>query len=251
VAKLKTDFCLVGFPKCGTTALVRLLAASPALNLARTETSYETPIFFPKLEAKGVKYVRGKPNGHKFSAYIYSPQAMEALIGDSPKALIILSVRDSASALMSWRDMHRKIATDNRKGHFTTASEEARAYYMNCSLEEYFHSYADSRLNYAAYIRELLSVHPGLNYLIIGQRRLSEDARGVMTEIHDRLKVKAPQAYLDELPQGYRPRGNRDITQTEISPDVTATLAGKDQALLDFLATLPQDRVMLAADGRL
>lgn len=249
--KMKTDFCIVGFPKCGTTALVRLLATSPALNLAKTETSYETPIFFPKLEAKGVKYVRGKPNGHKFSAYIYSPQAMEDLIGDSPKALIILTVRDAASALMSWRDMHRKIATDNRQGHFTTASDEARSYYMNCSLEEYFHSYADSRLNYAAYIRELLAVHPGLNYLIVGQRRLSEDARGVMTDIHRRLGVEAPADFLEGLPTGHRPRGNRDITQTEISPEVTAALSGKDQALLDLLATLPTDRVMLASDGRL
>ena len=248
---LRTNLCIVGFPKCGTTALARFLADSPAMNFTRRKENFETPIFMPEQSASGAVYESGKVNGHKFSAYAYNPVAMRNLILDNADCLTIFTVRSSASALMSWRDMHRRLALTSTGTHYVNKTETRKKFFSECSLDEYYQAYAYDRLRYAAYIAQYMNMNPRHNVLVVGQRRTSEDAAGVVNRIHDMVGVTPPVTYLAGLPTGHKPKGDRDLSKASLSPFVIEALLANDQALIDFLATLPQDRVMLAADGRL
>jgi hypothetical protein len=237
------DFCVIGFPKCGTTATIRMLKESPALKVHFRNGKPEAP-FFIDAGAERPEAEPGIVNGHKFSAYVYNRAALSAILAEKPDALLLINVRPAGEALLSWRDMHREIATRNTAVHFTTQTEETRAFYMNCTEVEYYHAYAKARLDYAQRIRQLLETWPRANLVIVTQQRLSSDARGVMINLHDRLGVTAAASFLDALPKGYKPKGSRDVDDRITDPEVAAELRELDWDLLALVDQLDPSRVL-------
>lgn len=245
---LKTDFCVIGFPKCGTTAVVSLLAASPDLNITAGRTK-EFPYYIRSQDPGPLDYVEGKRNGHKFSGYIYNNDGMTDLLAENPEALLIITVRSAESALMSWRQMHRSIAKKNTVEHLTTKDRASRKFFKNCTIDEYYESYAKRRLKYAQHIENLLTRFPSANYVVIAQRRLSEDAATVMTELHERMGLTPSPDYIAGLPDGHKARGVRAPGSSGVSEEIAKVLVKRDAELAKLLSRLEPSRVMLAADG--
>lgn len=245
---LKTDFCVIGFPKCGTTAVVNLLQDSPDIHISSGRTK-EFPFYIAGMDPGPLNYDETKRNGHKFSAYIYNHEAMTALLADSPDALLLITIRSAESALMSWKQMHRSIAKANKVDHLTTKDRATRKFFMNCSIDEYYESFARGRLKYAQHIENLLTAFPQANYLVLAQRRLSEDARTVMTQIHERIGLTPSEAYLESLPSGHKAKGARERGASGVSPKVARSLERRDAELAALLSRLDPERVLLASDG--
>jgi hypothetical protein len=243
------DFCVIGFPKCGTTATIRMLRESPPLKVHFNNNKPEAPFYVPAKQLAKPAPEPGKVNGHKFSAYIYANNVTKLILDEKPDALMVINVRPAGEALLSWRDMHRKIAYREESVHFAAAADQ-RDFFRTCSEAEYFEAYAKQRLNYAQKIRKFLEMAPDANILLITQPRLSRDARGVMKEIHDRLGVDAPDAFYEALPSGHKPKGPRDFAERIDDPDVVAHLKALDAELLELMAELDPARVLRAdADG--
>jgi hypothetical protein len=237
------DFCVVGFPKCGTTATVAMLKESPALKVHYNGDEPEAPFFVPARNLRKPEPVPGRANGHKFTAYIYSNNRMRDILAEKPDALLLINVRPAGEALLSWRDMHREIARRGEGGHFV-ARPDQREFYANCSEADYFEAYAKERLAYAQTMRKVLRIAPKANYLVITQARLSRDARGVMKEIHDRLGVEAPDSYYEGLPSGHKARGSRDISERVDRAAVVSQIKAYDADLMKLIGELDPARVL-------
>lgn len=240
----KTDFCIAGFPKCGTTALARLLQASPRLNLARSGAHFEAPVYMPHLKAEPLAYDPDRPNGHKFAAYIYNPEALRRLYAQNPKTLFIFNIRPAAEALVSWREMHRRIAADNRVDHFTTRDDQTRAFYETCDLEAYYRAFAEPLLDYAGFLERFLQDLPDARYVIVSQERLSRDPAPVISHIHGQLRRKAPADYLAALPAGHRSR-RRESLRSEAPETILKALEARDDALAQLLDRLQASQVFV------
>src|SRR5690606_11064532 len=133
------DFIVTGFPKCGTSALMRLLEQLEDTSVTRMDGRLEAP--FLASEA-GVLKLRQEAassgtrlNGHKYASYAFSVPSLKRIAKEFPDSLIIVCVRDVKRALVSWHNMHRKIASVGQPAnHFVNASEDTRKFYANCSL---------------------------------------------------------------------------------------------------------------------
>jgi hypothetical protein len=242
------DFCVIGFPKCGTTATVRMLKESPRLKVHFNNNKPESPFYVPAQNLVKPAPEPGKVNGHKFSAYIYANNVTSLILADKPDALMLINVRPAGEALLSWRDMHRTIADREGATHFAAAADR-RDFFRTCTEAEYFETFAKPRLHYARNIRKFLQMAPDANYLIITQPRLSRDARGVMKEIHDRLGVDAPASYYEALPSGHTPKGSRDYAERVADPGVVGELLEYDRDLLALLDGLDPSRVLRSEAG--
>jgi hypothetical protein len=248
VGLMKTDFCVVAFPKCGTTAIASMLDASPNVCLAKANGKMESPFFVPDRKLGPPPYEAGKLNGHKYSAYLYSINLMRSILEDSPRVLFIIMVRSAGAALLSWRQMHQQMAERNEPNHFVTRSEEARKFYIEASLEDYYREYADKPLDYAQQIERLQKFLPKANFVVISQRRLAEAPLEVIAYIHARLGAFAEADYLNSLPKGYTSRGNRDLGAMGLSQGLLASLAEKDAKLYAILEKLDPSDVLLGPE---
>lgn len=242
---LALDFTVIGFPKCGTSALIQMLAASPALFVS-TQKSREARA----LEKAGgpVAPDPPRPHGNKLLPYIYVPAMLKRVMADNAHTLFIVGVRPCGEALLSWYDMHRGIALEGRPRHFAGATLEARAFYGKCTVAEYFEVYAQERLRYADNLRVALAL-PGINYVIVTQARLARDARGVMRDIHARLGAPLDGDYLQALPTGHVRKGSRDIDARVGAPGVIAELRENDRQLLALLDEIDPSRVLRSEAG--
>jgi hypothetical protein len=243
---LPLDFTVIGFPKCGTTAMIRMLAASPALFVSSQR----------KREADALMAAGGpvppdppRPHGNKFAGNVYQSGSLGRMLAENPDVLFVIGVRPSGGAMLSWFEMHRAIALRNQTRHFAAATEEARAFYSTCTEVEYYTAYARDRLKYAEQLRRIFALKEGLNYVIVSQARLAQDARGVARDIHARLGVSADEAYYDALPTGHTPKGSRDFTARIPSPHIVAELLQNDRDLLALLDTIDPSRVLRSEAG--
>lgn len=186
-----TDFVIVGFPKCGTTALAKALDGVDGITVHRRKGRWEAPFF---RKDAGVDEWRelvdpDRVNGHKFTAYVYRTEALERLHAHAPEALIIVCVRDAAKALASWHDMHRRIAKRGEAKHFVNASAESRRFYSTCSLSEYYRAYAGPRLAYADHIRRMRSILGDQRLLVVQQEWLAQNTPQAVAQIAGQLGV--------------------------------------------------------------
>lgn len=229
--------------------MMKLIAASPAVH-SFTERPREYPHYIPGRSPGPLGYAKGMKNGHKCSAYAFNDPAMAALAADSPDALLIFMVRSAESALMSWRQMHASIARKGKVSHRVTRDEDSRRFFQDSSTDEYF-KFVRRRLRYAQAISRVLENHPGANYLIVAQPRLSADARTVMSRVHELMNATISPDYLDQLPAGHKPRGARAKGDSGVSAAIARALERNDQALIELAGQLDPSRVMLSADGGL
>lgn len=242
---LPLDFTVIGFPKCGTSALIQMLAASPALFVSTQKTR----------EAKALATAGGpaapdqpRPHGNKLLPYVYNPPLLKRVMAANPHTLFIIGVRPCGEALLSWYDMHRAIALEGRSHHFAGATPEARAFYGACTVAEYFEGYARERMCYAQHLRLALGM-TGFNCVIVTQARLARDARGVMQHIHARLGARLDDDYLQALPTGHTARGPRDVDGRVDAPGVIAELRENDRQLLALLDELGPSQVLRREAG--
>lgn len=177
---------VLGFPKCGTSALMRELgrrkgvktiyAADGSLELAWPAIKdIETEEFFGEATAEGVRLIL-----HKYTAYIYSPTAIRHL-AENPDRRFVVCIRDPAKSLVSWWNMHRKIAETGRvKDHFAFKESE---FYKNCTVEEYYEKSAKRMLDYGGLIKRTIRLVGPNRIMFVSQERMSKDIRAVADEL--------------------------------------------------------------------
>jgi len=231
------DFIVTGFPKCGTSALIRLLQRLDDTSITQLGSGLEAPFLTTD---EGVHRLReqvaasnSKFNGHKYASYIFSTASLRRIAQEFPDALIVVCVRDVTRALVSWHNMHRKIAsTGQPSSHFVNASNEARNFYSTCSLSEYYRAYAHNKLCYAKHLRRLIQVMDNPKLMVISQRMLAEDGDKVAREIADRIGTKyRPTSAGSEKPHvAFADK----VTTVELDDDINAELQ-RYQADLDAL----------------
>lgn len=239
---LKTDFCIVGFPKCGTTAIARFLESSPYCHLAKLDDQYESP-FYGRIEVDpSALHVAGKLNGHKYTAYAYSFHAFRKMLTRNRRTLFIFCVRDARAALLSWCNMHRQIALrGSPAGHFACSSDENRDFYANCSPSEHYERFSRRRLAYAERIEAVRRRFPKARILVVRQEDLARDPRAVMTRIHAAMGVSVGPDYLAEHAEPHQSFGAKAGSSAEIPDDIAAELKAYDDRLEALIASLPPE----------
>jgi hypothetical protein len=194
------DFVIVGFPKCGTTAVVRALDRMEGVQADWWDGAVEAPYMLNERNLQRLYAARqdAAPSsivGHKFSAYIYSIDAIKRIHALVPGALLIVCVRDPMRALLSWREMHKVIANNRAiTGHFVTESEQTRAFYASASLEEYYRQFARENLRYAHYVRRLIELTADQRIAIVSQEWLSVRRAETLGVLADLLGAPAPES---------------------------------------------------------
>lgn len=126
------QFVIVGFPKCGTTALCERLALEPEVHIGKlTANNYESDI--SQLDCLPDGFIKdGAICGHKNVAYTDKEGAIEAIAASD--ATIIVCIRSPIKVLYSWHRMHKHHA-DIGIG-MPMQSEEHRNFYKNCSVQD-------------------------------------------------------------------------------------------------------------------
>jgi len=76
------DFVVIGFPKCGTTALIEKLEESSEINIGRKGIDNVEFDFIntKKEELDPHFFLPNVANGHKFAAYIFDVNKLKALL---------------------------------------------------------------------------------------------------------------------------------------------------------------------------
>lgn len=220
------DFVVVGFPKCGTTALVRLLDGIQGVKVHKMNGALEAPFFYSN---RGVNSLRESINtagdainGHKFTAYIYNDDALHQIQKHNPNALFIVCIRDPVRALVSWREMHRKIAVaGTTTSHFVNKSPESRKFYQSCSLSDYYRAFAGSRLPYARYIRNFRETLNNPKLIIITQEYLAQNANYATHLIASHLGVEHPEGAANVSPHiGFADK----VSDIDLDPELQSEL---------------------------
>ena len=190
MSELPVDFAVIGFPKCGTTALIRSLMQSGDIHIGMLNNSIESDI----TALKGVKppdgfFAEDKINGHNFSAYVFSTHKIRMLTEMNDNCRLILCVRNPLLSLLSWHRMHVKIANGPLSYHFASVE---RDFFADCTIESYYSKFAQSRLQYHMYFHRLLGIVPADRILIVWQSRMAEEMQAVMNACASFLGFEAP-----------------------------------------------------------
>mgnify|MGYP001190369756 CR=1 FL=1 len=179
----RSDFVIVGFPKSGTTALIKRLEREPGLHIGKLRhNNYEAPIAKPG-EAPDSFIEPSKINGHKYAAYIYDDVAIDRIAQSG--ALIIVCIREPIQALISWWNMHRRHAEMNIG--MPSKSEEKREFFRTCSLGDYWNRFANTRMDYIARLDYLESVAPADRVLFIRQEDMAANMGRILSNLGERL----------------------------------------------------------------
>jgi sulfotransferase family protein len=176
------EIVVTGFPKCGTTALMRAFEADPEMDVLRTpEKALE--IAWPQIRDLTRPPRQNRILAHKFTAYVYNRDALTYLRDVNSQSRIVLCIRDPQKALISWHNMHRKLATDGRDiNHFAW---KERDFYAECTLEAYYDRFARTRLYYDRYLAQMLEILPADRVTVLSQESLARNMDNVTTTLKD------------------------------------------------------------------
>lgn len=170
---MSASLVVVGFPKCETSALVRKLQEWEEVELIKN-ASGGLELTWPAIRKieRDRHLSQSKPVGvHKFTAYIYNSNALHYLAESNPDRRFVLCVRDQRKALVSWHNMHKRIATDGRMPEHFAWRE--RDFYANCTIEEYFDRFAEGRLFYHTHFDKLLRIVGPSRIAVVAQERMA------------------------------------------------------------------------------
>jgi sulfotransferase family protein len=208
-----SEIIVVGFPKCGTTALMKALEADDRVTVLRAPGG-SPEIAWPMIRDIAPAPEPGKILAHKFTAYIYNREALFHLRDAHPGGHIVLCIRDPKRALVSWHNMHRRIATEGRDtNHFAW---KERDFYAECSLADYYQTYARPRLCYDAYLLDLLAIFPAERLTVLSQDALARN----MDNITATLKKTARGTLLPipEAEAGAEDTAHQGYADTALTP---------------------------------
>lgn len=227
---LRTDFAIIGFPRCGASPLAAMLEASPTLHVARMNDKLEAPFLLPDREGDPPVYVPGKLNGHKSSAYISRASNLLALERHNSRMNLIVIVRNASEVLVSMREMHRQMAIRNIPNHFVTRDEASREFYATASLDDYYRAYASRQLDHARVLQRVRDTVPSMKVMVISHARLLEDPRDALRKLHFSL-LTIPLGAMEAL-SPHDSAARRELATAEIGEEVRACLQEHDDKLL-------------------
>lgn len=198
------NIVVLGFPKCGTSALIRALANQPDFELIKSRSGANEVVWPEIVEIeKGLVQTQGI-QVHKFAAYVYSQRALKYLV-ETPRTFV-LCVRDPSRSLVSWHKMHSDIArAEKPSGHF---AYKEREFYADCSIDDYYYRFARQRLRYDFYLETILAIVPVPQLVVVSQECM---ARG----------MQPVSAYLNELARGRGLRPVVEVPEVVVKPHVS------------------------------
>lgn len=185
-----TAFVIVGFSKCGTTALLHGMRSISGVSFDTRDGQVEAAFLNSDTGAAELAAVDGRRSktpglpGHKYSNYIQNERVLMRLAAMPSRPLVIVCVRHPLRALISWHAMHQQIAIQGApRSHFACATEDARTFYATATLQDYYKHFAMRRLNFGARLSSLRSIVRDNRVLIVSQERLAADKAEVLRRI--------------------------------------------------------------------
>ncbi|MBI1264357.1 MAG: hypothetical protein GC187_06455 [Alphaproteobacteria bacterium] len=169
---------VVGFPKCGTSALIRELGRREGVKVL-TAPNGALELVWPAIKAHEAQATLGHVTlsdtrlvCHKFAAYMFNKKAIQYLAEDINRKFVVC-IRDPARSLVSWWNMHKNIAISGEsKNHF---AYKERDFYANCDVGSYYIRYAKDRLRYDRYIASLLNEVGVERVFVVSQERMASN----------------------------------------------------------------------------
>ena len=171
----REEITIIGFPKCGTTALLRAFERDNDCTVVRN-TEGQAEMYWPQIKDIALPDPDGTVLVHKYTAYAYSRTCLKYLMETNSDRLFVICVREIRKALVSWHNFHREIAISGRaKWHFAW---KERDFYATAALADYYHRFAREKLRYDLVIADVLAVVPPEQIAILWQEALARDTDG-------------------------------------------------------------------------
>ena len=123
------DFFIVGAPKCGTSALASYLRSHPKILVSPVKEPnyfcFDAPALrvIDRLETYGRLFARARPDqicGEASTAYLFSDEAVPAILDAVPAAQIIVMVRNPLDMVVSHHSQ-KLYALEENEPDFETA----------------------------------------------------------------------------------------------------------------------------------
>lgn len=201
LTKTQNDWTVVGFPKCGTSALTRYLADLPKIHAAsHLENLRGLELHYYDDDSKSVDYLaeryqEGCYNGHKTANYIYSKKVLSKIYQDNPDVKIIIAIRELNQVLVSWWKMHKNIAKSAKIGsHFTCRDEITRNQFLVMSLDEYFER-MKNQLDHDRYLKEIMKIFPHQQIFIVRMESLASKPYEALLHLYRFITLQELQGY--------------------------------------------------------
>lgn len=226
------EIVITGFPKCGTTALIRAFEVDPEIQLLK-QVDGNVELAWPLIKTMDISPRDSKILAHKFTVYVYNQEALKYLADSNPDSVIVLCIRDPKKSLISWRRMHQVIArTEQNKQHF---AYRERDFYANCSIPDYYERFARRRLEYDKHFKSLLAIIPKERIIVVSQERMAQDMDAVEGWIKSMAKrgggiVASPSASKKDSYKGYA-----DKTDTVLDEGIRQALDKVQNRLYEMI----------------
>ena len=180
-------FIIIGFPKCGTTALMRNLLKHPDISGLENE-----PRFFTEKHKSLLEYAKqfdpNRINGEKTSIYVLQSDFMKRVHETIPSAKIIICVRDPVRAMHSFY-AHRKNSQIFGKSY---GEEAGRINFERLVLNDLNHElFSNQTYCYFKHIKEnVLRYFNKKNIYVVVQERMNKNADDEINKVFKFLGVR-------------------------------------------------------------
>jgi len=218
------DLAILGFPKCGTSALFRELALLPQVSSVRA-ASGSMEVSLSELD-RVFDCQHREFLVYKYAAGIYSQKYIEIIYQARPSTKFVLCHRNPIKSLVSWHNMHRNIARKQEPlSHFAARESD---FYSNCSVLEYYEKFAKPMLRYDKHFERLARLVPGESIICISQHALA--ARTV--EVASTVLSAVVGESVKEVQEGSPHTAYADSVMEDISEGITDELDASYSRLL-------------------
>jgi hypothetical protein len=182
------DFVIVGAPKCGTTSLASYLRAHPAIFMSAVKEPnyfcFDAPglrDMYDRPETYGRLFARARPEqlcGEASTAYLFSDEAVPAILEANPAAKIIAMVRNPLDMVVSHHSQKLYTLEENepdfaKAWRLSPARAKGEMVGARCRAPKYLDYQSIGRLG--EQVRRLKAVVPEQQLLIIVFDDLSAD----------------------------------------------------------------------------
>lgn len=164
------EITIIGFPKCGTTALLKEYSHDSDFKLLYHSKNNKVEMIWPRIQKINVKILKNKIIAHKYAHYIYNLEALSYLSCRNSRGVFVVLVRNPIKTLISWHNMHRRIATSTLWRNHGAYRE--RKFYASCSLDDYYYKHAEF-FKYDFHLNNALSIIPNEKLVVVSQEKLS------------------------------------------------------------------------------
>lgn len=181
------DFLIVGFPRCGTSFLMKTLPMHPGIYMPEKETG-----FFQNPNFNTADYIslfpEDKLNGEKTPTYIYSKKAMSDIHELTPNVKILVCIRHPIQALHSFY-AHR--VREYKLGHSWGFDPKTYSFTDIVLNDLDVNQVSISNYNFMFFIREnVLPLFNRKQIKIVVNEEMRQDTKTILHEIFDLLHLK-------------------------------------------------------------